>query len=790
MAIIKAPFNFVPLSEKVYFPNWADQISQDIPFEDGISGTIELKITAQTPIFVRNGHTKSDADDKNEDYKSFSKSPDGKYFIPGTSIKGAIRNVLEIMSFGKMSKQRFQNQSFGIRDLSKNADGTFYREKIKTENVHCGWLRLKDDVYCLKDCGLPWRISAKEIDSKLGTNFVEFVKNADNFRIDYNRTAKKKYELAEGKSLTNTFSEDEDTRSKLSVGNRQFVNFDEDGKEGSIVFTGQPGERKISGKTKSGKDTWRGKFFEFVFPSESIREVEVDKYVIKEFLSIHKNSPDYRDFRKQQLFDGEEIPVFFLYDEKGNVAAIGLSYMFKYPAFNTVYNAVRLDFLSDEKDMSECLFGCTNTDDSLKGRVSFTNAFVIGNYGLEPETKVILSEPNPSYYPLYLGDGQTWNSRKVELAGRKRYPIRTNIHSSTFGTDAMSSSMLPLSKGTEFVGKVVFHNLKPCELGAILSAILFHNEKDCYHSLGAGKPYGYGNVKVEVLNMEQEEIVSYLNSFESEMTSLCTDWKDTPTIQELFAMAKGIPKGRENEFAYMHMDNNRVKNEFLNGKDEYSRGTQLGTFSQILNHNVPQATYVGNVEVATQRQNVERLEALSKERHRKYVQLVEQAKTALDLSDFVCVRTLLSEAKDFTADYSEIDTISDSLRKIEYEIESEKQRLENEQEQQRIAEGKRQKLEAGLSFLLETYVNTGELKLKELSAGVKRVSKFIKQNAAYVLTESDMAAFHNWLTQIPAPTKKADKKEYEDFSSKTWKQISELVGEDTARQWFEEIINS
>lgn len=789
MATIKAPFNFVPLSEKVYFPNWADQISQDIPFEDGISGTIELKITAQTPIFVRNGHTKSDADDKNEDYRSFSKSPDGKYFIPGTSIKGAIRNVLEIMSFGKMSKQRFQNQSFGIRDLSTSADGTFYRDKIRTENVHCGWLRLKDDVYCLKDCGLPWRISVEKIDSKLGTNLVEFVKNADNFRIDYNRTAKKKYELAEGKSLTNTFSEDEDTRSKLSDGNRQFVNFDEDGKEGSIVFTGQPGERKISGKTKSGKDTWRGKFFEFVFPSESIREVEVDEYVIKEFLSIHKNSPDYRDFRKQQLFDGEEIPVFFLYDEKGSVAAIGLSYMFKYPAFNTVYNAVRLDFLSDEKDMSECLFGCTNTDDSLKGRVSFTNAFVIGNYGLEPETKVILSEPNPSYYPLYLGDGQTWNSGKVELAGRKRYPVRANIHSSSFGTDAMSSSMIPLSKGTEFVGKVLFHNLKPCELGAILSAILFHNEKDCCHSLGAGKPYGYGNVKIEVLNMEQEEIVSYLNSFELEMTTLCADWKNTPTIQELFAMAKGIPEGRENEFEYMHMDNNRARNEFLIGRDEYSRGTQLGTFSQILKHNVPHTTYVGNVAAAVQRQNVERLEVLSKERKRKYADLVEQAKIALESYDFVRVRVLLSEAKDYTADYSEIDTIYETLSKVEREVESERQRLANEQEQQRIAENKRQKLEAGLSFLLKTNVNTGELMLKELSDGVKRVSKFIKQNAAYILTESDMAAFHNWLTQIPAPTKKADKKEYEDFSSKTWKQISELVGEETARQWFDELLN-
>ena len=107
MATIKAPFNFVPLSDKVFFPDWADEISQDIPFEDGLSGTLELKITAQTPIFVRNGHTKEDADAKNEQYTSFSKTSDNRYFIPATSIKGCIRNVMEIMSFGKMGCRLF-----------------------------------------------------------------------------------------------------------------------------------------------------------------------------------------------------------------------------------------------------------------------------------------------------------------------------------------------------------------------------------------------------------------------------------------------------------------------------------------------------------------------------------------------------------------------------------------------------------------------------------------------------------------------------------------------------------
>ena len=98
---IKAPFNFVKVSEKVYFPDWEKQISQDVPFSDGESGTIGLKIIAHTPVFVRNGHIALDKKDCNNKDNSFSNF-DGRYFIPGTSLKGSIRNVLEIISFGKM----------------------------------------------------------------------------------------------------------------------------------------------------------------------------------------------------------------------------------------------------------------------------------------------------------------------------------------------------------------------------------------------------------------------------------------------------------------------------------------------------------------------------------------------------------------------------------------------------------------------------------------------------------------------------------------------------------------
>lgn len=151
---IKAPFNFVPLNDKVFFPDWAEQISHDIPFEDGESGTIELELTAMTPIFVRNGHNREHAESfpKIETYTSFSKDADNNYFIPATSVKGMIRNVLEIISFGKI-----------------NLSGEYTQKEIKDKNLRHyipkNHLSISPD---LPDCLFGSISENKEVDSTKG----------------------------------------------------------------------------------------------------------------------------------------------------------------------------------------------------------------------------------------------------------------------------------------------------------------------------------------------------------------------------------------------------------------------------------------------------------------------------------------------------------------------------------------------------------------------------------------------------------------------------------------------
>ena len=189
---IHAPFNFVPLTDKVFFPIWANQISHDVPFEDGTSGVLKLKITAETPVFVRNGHTKQDAEEKNDTFTSFSKSPDGQFFIPASSLKGSIRNVFEILSFSKMSK--IDNKRYSIRDLHLKG----YMNSLTQDDVRCGWLSIdkENGKITITDHGVPFRISHQQIDKFCGTNFCDIfsrgLRDADKTaEFKYNKFGKK-----------------------------------------------------------------------------------------------------------------------------------------------------------------------------------------------------------------------------------------------------------------------------------------------------------------------------------------------------------------------------------------------------------------------------------------------------------------------------------------------------------------------------------------------------------------------------------------------------------------------
>ena len=100
---LPAPYNFVPVTEHIYHPPWAALVSHDVPFADGICGSFEITVTAVTPVFVRW---------KKEDPHFYQAYPGGPFAIPGSSLKGMIRAVVEIIALGKLGRFVNDKQSY------------------------------------------------------------------------------------------------------------------------------------------------------------------------------------------------------------------------------------------------------------------------------------------------------------------------------------------------------------------------------------------------------------------------------------------------------------------------------------------------------------------------------------------------------------------------------------------------------------------------------------------------------------------------------------------------------
>ena len=573
MTTIKAPFNFVPLAKKVYFPQWSNNISMDMPFRDGLSGILELKITACTPIFVSEGKNREDEDNIQNLPCYFSQAPDGRYFIPGTSIKGMVRNIMEIMSCGKMALDK--NMRFAQREWNNDK---LYTIKETQGKMHCGWLCHDEKGYFIVDCGIPYRIAHTRIDGYLGEKIFDRFCKDSNFDINKEvqignklfdpKQAVYKYKLLEGKkSLENlTFQKDEyyskeHQESRVLVASSGDIN-------GTIVLTGQP-DKWSRERKKNG-----GKFYEFVFPTatENSRQFELSTDEFKQYEFIYKDSPDWK-FLVEDI-ENKGVPIFFRI-ENNQIKDWGLALLYKLPYENTPYDTLSADHKKADMDLAECVFGRINEDtkDALKGRVHFSHAFS-ENAQLSDSVCLTLNSPKASYYPLYVkqSTGNNVTGKVIsyntyndgEIAGWKRYVVRAKAFEHSVGDSKIDTTINPLKENTTFTCKVRFHNLKRVELGALLSAITFHNTPNCFHQIGQGKPYGFGKVSVDLFNYPSElpPLEELLKEYEREMFlhNDQEDWTKTETMKQLITLAHSEVTVDE-IFDYMHLDM-ESKNDF------------------------------------------------------------------------------------------------------------------------------------------------------------------------------------------------------------------------------------
>jgi CRISPR-associated protein (TIGR03986 family) len=793
MATIKAPFNFVPVSDNVFFPDWAKQISHDIPFSDGESGVINLTITAESPIFVRNGHTKEEAA-KNDNYRSFSKVGD-KYFIPATSIKGAIRNVLEIMSFGKMRLDK--NAMFAQREWGNTALYTIKNPR-EQQNLSCGYLHRKGSSYEIIDCGKPYRIGHDRIDSHIGCSVLsdKFCQNS-HFNINQEvcengktfdpKTAAYKYHLLNRyDSLFNVqkFSLDEERCNEYQ--SRRVVFNNSGDINGRLVLTGSPDKWMFPRPT--AKNPRAGKFYEFVFKENGYSQIiPFSEDEFNHFKFIYSESTEWS--RAKQLLEKEGIPVFFR--KNGNrIKDLGMAFLYKLPYENSPFDTLKDDHKQDGKngrkykaDFADCLFGFTDNSNSLKGRVQISHAF--SETKVVPVTKriVTLGSPKASYYPLYVKQNTDANGTVVQYAtynaqgqisGWKRYMIRKSV----WGTKTqdeynpqLDSILLPLDNNTEFTFKISYHNLKKIELGALLSAITFHNTKDCRYQLGQGKPYGFGVVKIEITNILDDKLCDYLYEFEKVMEKHNVRWANSPQIKELITItSKPATDNNSSQFEYLRMNNTPEQNEFLSVKGGL-RGD--GTKEGLRNY----SSIIGATT------DVKSL--YSEKIQQEYEDLINKAKSLLSEAKYNEAKKISDEAEEFLPQKKREDSRwAEINRIIEQQQEEEIKRKKKEKDEEiRIA-----KVEGGLSFLEEKYPDGIKYKVQDFKGVKNRIEQWMKKANVRVLPEEQRQMFRETLSRLYQQPNKEERELWKDFNSSIWKTIKSYIGEDEANKWFYEII--
>lgn len=564
--MITAPYNFVPLNDKIFYPPWASEDAlkniHDVPFEDGESGVIELEITAKSPIFIKDGKN------PNEFCHFINENGGKEYYIPATSIKGMIRNVLEIISFGKIRIDEGKHKKYlSVRDMTnrKNLVGM-----VNEDTGGCGFLVKNGNSYIIEKCA--------------DIRTICLLKNTNYEEIGKLETAKEKYKKFGLLKEINFTPYDE--KSKTKTGQEITIKrakFDKQGRKGILVFTGNIDKKR----------------HEFVFAKNG-KKIQLDKNVFEDFKKVYFDNEDSIDgqYWKEQFNKGMPVPIFYMGNDI-KITAIGLTQLFKLAYKKTIFEAARQVGEETKFDLAETIFGTVRGDKALKGRVYFSH-LKSSFERFEAPKEGVFGTPNPSYLEQRPnGPYITLMSKDAKIRGYKRYPLHESSEKLSVGNDneKMKVKFKPLSANSVFKGKIVFHNLKKVEIGALISAITFHGRSNKFmHNIGFAKPYGYGKIDIELalqgLKYSQDE---YLKEFEKQMNEFVPNWLNTEQLTELRKMASvGYKDSRL--LRYQQLENE--KSEYFKGKNNYqernefsgakSYNERLGPYSGMVVYSKPQ----------------------------------------------------------------------------------------------------------------------------------------------------------------------------------------------------------
>ncbi|MSN96889.1 TIGR03986 family CRISPR-associated RAMP protein [Campylobacter sp. FMV-PI01] len=517
-----APYNFVSLPSKVIYQDSILDLEFDkegrVVKGDGLSrfsgnsGEIELNITTKSPLFIGDSG-------KSNDLNDFF-NVDGEYKIPGSSIRGMIRKLVEICSYSKFSF--FNDHKFYFRDVAGVADDslkTTYQKFLKYQdsegelqpNSSPGILRCRNDR--------DFYIVPTKCDE------VSYIDSKAEKNTNLNR-----YEV---KKLDKKYSKEQKNMEIIQKNDR------------FVVYVGKIGNIFLKGRNI--KDNRNKICYKFFYPKNEEEKIELDynrdikpyiydsqkKFKQGKFLNLIELVKD-----KKQYPDG--IPCFYAITNKKNdpddkykeQVFFGHTSYFRIPYQNSIGDIIDKNLKDDKRlDLTQAIFG---KDKVLATRVFFEDASLKNEpkWLTKNDVEIILSSPKPTSYNLYLeqkgvknvSEIKHYDSQDAKIRGYKFYHhqnFNLNHHNGKMKQNTnenMKKHIKPLDSENIFKTKIRFESLSDIELGALL--FVLNLPQNCYHKIGMAKPLGFGKIEIKA-NLKIYDLEKRYSTLFDENSEFC-----------------------------------------------------------------------------------------------------------------------------------------------------------------------------------------------------------------------------------------------------------------------------
>ncbi len=517
-----APYNFVPLPEKIVLAE--PVLPQDQYHRDRLTGYIDCTLTTESPLYTRtalnpeffcqwteNARKVMESSQTREEYAHFFHVDDAQRpVIPGSSLRGMVRSLVEIAGYGKM--QWVTNEPLVFRAVGDTTGvGEYYRQRLLRDDGKRHYTPLMKAGYLEQQKG-SWVIRPAKLIN--GTTFARIHKDkiprdlpqwhgCKNARHIWVKLGQHGYQKVRGGFIHLRYTPVLEAAGAAADGLPEAV----------LVYSGE-----MSSKRREA----------VIFPPDpnaSLIEINDD------LLRVYREqiSQEQKQLLGEQGALNPHQAVFYL-ETNGVLVFFGHAMMFRLPYKRSPFNLVPEYLHHPDIDLAEAIFGYVpegNHEEGRAGRVFFTDArFESARDGVwfsgKPITPAILSSPKPTTFQHYLVQDKdrghnpddkrqlahyTTPPEETIIRGHKLYwhrgPVELkNVQEgkpvNDWSNDTQHTQIKPVKAGVVFRFRIHFENLSKVELGALLWVLTPPGEagKQYRHKLGMGKPLGMGSVKI------------------------------------------------------------------------------------------------------------------------------------------------------------------------------------------------------------------------------------------------------------------------------------------------------